>query len=483
MKIAAFGFLMIICAGLSAQGLALEDEVYDNLPRLATLDGYKDAELPASVDLSAFCPPVRNQGDVYSCVGWAVGYGALTIKKAIRYNWQDKKVIAGQANSAMFIYNQIRGENCSQGARISAALELLRNTGDCLAGHFDTDIEDCYREPSPEFLAQITLDTISDYLALFGLDAEPREKVQRVIRALAQREPVIIGMNVLRNFYQLHRAKYWWPKIGNPAPAGGHAMVVVGYDLASASFLLFNSWGTDWGDEGYIRIKFSDFGEFCKYAFIIQLSESAAEPPVMNASGNIHPLRTLAGAATFSSLEDDAAQSFFRGAAVTHLGRGVYRCRRGAWPVGQLFQLAAWAEQSGLYLYVLSVDPRQKVNVHWPRSRELDAQFAGRNESALVLDSGAKAVVPGIDKALRLSNPGRDVLYVFFSSRPLAHMPAIAARLAGIKEEYRAGLEAFFGRHLIPHTDISFVEDRLAFSAATRHQGYIVPLILELQAE
>lgn len=470
-------FLIFLPAGLGAQGLEFEDEVYAALPQLAPLEGHKDGELPASIDLSAFCPPVRNQGDVYSCVGWAVGYGALTIKRAIQNQIKDKKTLAEQAYSAMFIYNQIKRESCSQGARISDALKLIRQKGDCLASQFDSDVEDCEKMPDEHLLTQIRQDTIADYLALFDLQAGPEEKIRRTVRALARQEPVIIGMSVRKNFYQLHQANYWWPNIGNLTPAGGHAMVVVGYDLPSASFLLYNSWGTEWGDKGFIRIKFADFGEFCKYAFILKLGEQQPAPAATTA---VHPLRTIAGAGALNYLDEADADSepVFRRTKLTLMDGGEYICTEKNWQVGQLFQLAVWAEQQGLYLYVFSIDPVQTVHIHWPRTAGLNHQFKGLNESALLLDPQAKATIPGPDKALQLGRPGNDVLYLLFSTREIKHLPFIAAKMRHAGERRREHLEAVLGKHLVPLPDIRFTPDQLSFSAETRSEGYIVPMMI-----
>jgi C1A family cysteine protease len=38
---------------------------------------------------------------------------------------------------------------------------------------------------------------------------------------------------------------------------GGHAVMAVGYDDATREFLVRNSWGTDWGLEGYFKIPYA----------------------------------------------------------------------------------------------------------------------------------------------------------------------------------------------------------------------------------
>jgi hypothetical protein len=476
--------LLLFAQLISAQGLVLEDETYNQIPQLTTLHGLKDADRPAQVDLSAYCPSVRNQGDVYSCVGWAVGYGALTIKKAIKYQWNSQRQIDGQAYSAMFIYNQIKQGDCSQGARISDALQLLRNQGDCLASHFDTDIEDCSIQPGTDLLARMKLDTISDYLSLFPLDADADQKNRRVIHALARQEPVIVGMTVRKNFYQLQGAKYWWPELGNKAPAGGHAMVVVGYDLASASFLLYNSWGTDWGTKGFIRIKFADFGRFCKYAFIMQLSPTNLST-VYAAATEVHPIKEMNGTAQLNHLDGFTNQNepLFKTTALKTAGEGVYTCNRQSWPVGQLFQIAAQAEQQGLYLYAFSVDAQQQAHVHWPRAGALNEKFRGMNESALLLDPQARVLIPGQGKALRLNERGTDVLYLLFASQPVKHLDFIIAKMTDVKDRHREHLEALLGKHLVPLSDVAFELNEASFAVHTRSSGYIVPLVVTVKTD
>jgi C1A family cysteine protease len=38
---------------------------------------------------------------------------------------------------------------------------------------------------------------------------------------------------------------------------GGHAVMAVGYDDASKRFLVRNSWGADWGLQGYFTMPYS----------------------------------------------------------------------------------------------------------------------------------------------------------------------------------------------------------------------------------
>ncbi len=46
------------------------------------------------------------------------------------------------------------------------------------------------------------------------------------------------------------------PKPGE-AEIGGHAVMAVGYNDASGSFIVRNSWGPAWGDHGYFTMPYA----------------------------------------------------------------------------------------------------------------------------------------------------------------------------------------------------------------------------------
>jgi len=39
---------------------------------------------------------------------------------------------------------------------------------------------------------------------------------------------------------------------------GGHAVAIVGFDYAEQFWLIQNSWGSSWGDNGYARIGYGE---------------------------------------------------------------------------------------------------------------------------------------------------------------------------------------------------------------------------------
>lgn len=466
-----------------ATGMLLEDEQYNALARQSPEDGSK-AELPATVDLTPYCPEIRHQGYIFSCVGWATGYGALSIQRAILNQCTDKQVITRNAHSALFLYNQIKAADCDKGSRITDALQFLATNGDCLARQFDFDVNDCASRPDSLVRRAAKRFAIQDYLTLFHANERPEEKVLRVKKALAKNKPVVMGMVVLLNFYELKNAQYWHPSIGNTAPAGGHALVVVGYDDQKSAFRLMNSWGKNWGDNGYIWIKYKDFGDFCKYAYVLYLSapeklqttETPLEAPET-------PLQSLAGSCRFLSLNgwmEQTGQPLLEEVTARREGQ-VYQLAQSEWPTGQRFQLHVASALQEQYLYVFSIDARREVHFHWPRQAGLNEKFEGQNESALLLHQG-DIVIPGPAKVLKLTMPGTDRLVILFSSRKIETVQQLATRLAQSTGDMATNLRQILGKYAIPEADITYAPGAIGFTASTRAEGFIVPLLLEVQA-
>jgi hypothetical protein len=465
-------------------GLILDDEnTYNQTQRLDAQINSK-ASLPLAVSLESFCPEVRHQGDIYSCVGWAVGYAGMTIQRAIHNRCTDRNLINENAHSALFVFNQIK-QDCNKGARLTDALRFLKERGDCLAKEFDFDVNDCQKTPVPALAQNANRFAVGDFVTLFESDASFEIKVKQVKNALASFKAVIVGMNVRRNFYNLQNAKFWWPEIGNVTPAGGHAMVVVGYDDRAGAFRLFNSWGQNWGDKGYIWVKYENFAQFCKYAYIIQLTGGQTNMQASSQPTETRPLTQLGGTFAFqhfTGYDNYNNQALFEIDSV-RFQNGRYVLPKRDWPLGQLFQLVVNTQKAEEYLYVLSIDAQRQIHVHFPRQEALNAKFAGQNESALVLNQGSTLVVPGPNKALKIETPGTDRLIVLYSRQPINDLKGLAQALSQYQGDFWQHLLRILNRHAIPPSDIRYYPNKIGFEASTRGEGYIVPLLLEVEAK
>lgn len=491
-------------------GLIMDDAAYNNHPREPKFEGSKYIELPTKVDLKPFCPMVGHQGDIESCVGWAVGYGALTIQRAIRDEIKDKGAITQNASSALYIYNQVKqGENCLSGSKISDAMDFVIKNGDCLAQNFDQNINDCNQMPNAALQQEAGNYAAADFMTLFATEEDAGTKVLKVQKALANNQPVVIGLNILKNFPTAKGVKTWRPDIGNQTYGGGHSVVVVGYDEFRGAFQIMNSWGQEWGENGFIWIRYKDFATYCKYAYVLHLGEKGSAPapievtpvayqerpaptttpvqrpisqPVAHTSTSTQMTQRIAGAFEFKYLDntDPETDPVLKNAALSFNG-DFYRINRTDWEIGQFFQLVTTSASANEYIYVFSVDAENQVNIHWPRQADLNPKFSGLNESALVTTAGSTIYIPGKTKGLKLAKKGTEHLCILFSTKKIGNIKAVSQYMADNKENFSGALESLLADYIVPKTAIQFAPDRIEFSTESA-QGFVVPIVLELEA-
>lgn len=66
--------------------------------------------------------------------------------------------------------------------------------------------------------------------------------------------PLVLYMEVYSDFYH-YRSGIYQP-VDSASFEGGHAVVLVGYNEQQDYWICKNSWGTNWGEDGYFRIRF-----------------------------------------------------------------------------------------------------------------------------------------------------------------------------------------------------------------------------------
>ena len=73
------------------------------------------------------------------------------------------------------------------------------------------------------------------------------------IKALLEQGPLVAHMLTYDDldYYEGGVYEHVWGEIG-----GGHVVNIVGWDDADGAWIAKNSWGTDWGEDGYFRIKY-----------------------------------------------------------------------------------------------------------------------------------------------------------------------------------------------------------------------------------
>jgi hypothetical protein len=78
------------------------------------------------------------------------------------------------------------------------------------------------------------------------------ETLENLKKSLNENGPCLIAFPVYN-----YGPEFWKPQADNFNILGGHAVTVVGYN--ETGFIIRNSWGRGWGNEGYTTYKFTDW--------------------------------------------------------------------------------------------------------------------------------------------------------------------------------------------------------------------------------
>lgn len=238
--------------------------------------------LPESANLQRFAPAVGNQGQQGSCVAWSSAYAARTILEAARTGQPGDQLKFSPA----FLYNQIGLDGC-QGSYIIRAMEFMTQRGSVPYEAFPYTDQDCTRQPDRQQMAEAEQFKMHGFNRLSAGDRTNALDMRAIKENLAQGAPVVIGMMVGESFMQGMMGQDVW----NPAPGdesqmgfGGHAMCVVGYDdkKYGGSFLIMNSWGPEWGNNGFAWVRYNHFQYFVREAYGVEpmqkVGSAAAQP-------------------------------------------------------------------------------------------------------------------------------------------------------------------------------------------------------------
>jgi hypothetical protein len=233
--------------------------------------------LPESVNLQKYAPNVGNQGQQGSCVAWSSAYAARSILESARTGQPGDNV----KFSPSFLYNQIGFSGC-EGSYIVKAMEFMTNKGAVPYTDFAYNDKDCSAQPNAQLQQEAEQYKMHGFNRLSAGDRTDAIDLNAIRQNLAHGAPVVIGMMVGQSFMQPMMGKdLWEPDEGDRSLAGfgGHAMCVVGYDdkKYGGAFLLMNSWGPEWGNNGFAWVRYGDFKYFVREAYGLDPMQKVGE--------------------------------------------------------------------------------------------------------------------------------------------------------------------------------------------------------------
>lgn len=253
--------------------------------------------VPNYYSLKIYAPIPKNQGMYGTCTGWSSTYGALTIQFAKKFGIMDKNKNTALAFCPYFTYNQIKhtdDNSCQRGSQIYNALANFRIYG---AKRYYLPEYDCGIPVDEDALANAKPYKIKSFKRLFDYPSDLNyddwlnsffatsiDKATPTREAVGNGYAVVIGAYLTQSFFGIVGTDLYEPtydeKMNYPNSVKdangnniGHAMCVIGYDdnKYGGAFEVMNSWGTEWGDQGFFWIKYEDFNRLVFSSFYFEL--------------------------------------------------------------------------------------------------------------------------------------------------------------------------------------------------------------------
>lgn len=225
---------------------------------------YEEVDLPKRVDLRPYLTEVEDQSATNSCVANAIAGAYEYLRVRITGKYKDV--------SRLFIYYNARlmdGIEGDEGSSIATSIQVLQEMGTCKEKTWPYKVGKVNKKPHDDAYTEAARFLIEEAEKI-SLDLNTMK------HCLAEGHPFIFSLALFNSFDRAGRRG----RVPTPDPeseAGReehtrHAMLCVGYSDTRQVFIVRNSWGVDWGDEGYCYIPYAYMTnpEYCRSCWIIR---------------------------------------------------------------------------------------------------------------------------------------------------------------------------------------------------------------------
>lgn len=235
--------------------MTIEQHAYGWRPSLPDYRDYRLADyeailpaaaLPAVVDLRPGDSPIRDQGQLGSCTAFT-GEGA--------FHFETKKQgLPDYLGSPLYLYYKERVDQGTvsqdSGASIREISKALSTYGIAPEADCPYDISRFTQQPSGLADMEAGQHKATQYLAV-------AQSLDQMKSCLASGFPIMMGFTVYQNFEGQKTATTGVVDMPSGSVLGGHANLLMGYDDTRQVFISRNSWGTGFGDKGYVYFPYA----------------------------------------------------------------------------------------------------------------------------------------------------------------------------------------------------------------------------------
>jgi hypothetical protein len=212
----------------------------------------------SSTDLSKWCSPVGDQGNVGSCTAFATS-------GLMEYFYNKNAPSQSPLFSEKFIYYATRVNvegwpaNEDSGCYLRDSLKCVNKYGASLECEFPYllpgQVNSNYcQSPPPSVYKSALSYKVSQYISVPSLNTQ--QGVDNLKAMLSNGTAFVGGIVCYSNFFNDANGVIPIP-VGQVI--GGHAVLFVGYDDSKSVFKFKNSWGKSWGDNGYGYLPYKYF--------------------------------------------------------------------------------------------------------------------------------------------------------------------------------------------------------------------------------
>lgn len=219
---------------------------------------------------SKYLPPVGDQGEIQSCVAWATTYYQFTYE-VNKLRGISTGTDGSNIYSPAFVYNYVNGGTNSQ-IMPYQAYDILRQHGAMKLADFPHDNNNySYEWPNDE---KKMIEALNYRATNASIELDPKSKSAptsstefEIVKSMIANEHIaVVSMKINECKYGKTSDGELCVVRGNKVSSGSHAMAVVGYDdnikitaggeTLTGAFKLINSFGTDWGNNGFIWVAY-----------------------------------------------------------------------------------------------------------------------------------------------------------------------------------------------------------------------------------
>lgn len=243
-------------------GVSPDVEAWENEQAQANAQiGLASVSAPAMWDWRSvyghdYTTSVKDQGHCGACVGFALAGTMEADYKVYQHSYN----LNPDLSEAETYFCVGQPDSCSDGMSVSAAYNAAVDQG--------VVDEQCF--PYSDEMHSCNLCSDAAARALHLSNWRGTTDVAEAKYIIANFGPVTATMKVYEDFYSYTSGVY---EHTSGSYRGGHAVTIVGYDDSGQYWIVKNSWGTGWGEDGYFRIKYGEC-EIDNYFYIPEFSKS-----------------------------------------------------------------------------------------------------------------------------------------------------------------------------------------------------------------